>query len=66
MGQVHQLGHGHGFFAKLEQCNLIQQLLGAGVQVGDGFLIGQGADQIDKIEVVIDVVLPGKIYFRYV
>jgi hypothetical protein len=50
----------------LEQRNLVQQLLGAGVQVGDGFLIGQGADQIDKIEVVIDVVLPGKIYFRYV
>jgi hypothetical protein len=28
----------------LEKRNLIQQLLGAGVQVGDGFLIGQGAD----------------------
>ena len=44
VGQVHQLGHGHGFFAKLEKRNFIQQLLGAGVQVGDGFLIGQGAD----------------------
>jgi hypothetical protein len=28
----------------LEKRNFIQQLLGAGVQVGDGFLIGQGAD----------------------
>jgi hypothetical protein len=41
----------------LEQCNLIEQLLGAGIQVGNSLIVGQSADQIDKIEVVVDDVL---------
>jgi hypothetical protein len=64
--QVHQLGHGHGFFAVLEQRNFIHQLFGTGVQVRDGLLIGQCTDQIDKFEVVVDVVLPVKMRFKYV